>query len=140
LAVPSHGGGERYHYAEVFMNSSTQALQMVGPMYAISGILAIIGIVAMWKLFAKAGQPGWAAIIPIYNIIVFLKVVNSPWWWLLLMLIPIVNIVLLIIVSLDFGKSFGKGGAWSFFLLIVLSIIGYLILAFGKSEYKKIER
>jgi hypothetical protein len=108
--------------------------------YAVTGILAIIAVVAAWKLYSKAGQPGWAAIIPIYNIIVFLKVVNRPWWWLLLMLIPIVNIVILFIVSFDLGKSFGKGGGWSFFLLIVLSVIGYLILAFGKSEYKKIER
>jgi hypothetical protein len=122
------------------MESYDKVMQAMGPMYALSGILAIVGIVAMWKLFMKAGQPGWAAIIPIYNIIVFLKVINRPWWWLILMLIPIVNIVILIIVTIDMGKSFGKGGAWSFFLLLVLSIIGYLILAFGKSEYKKIER
>ena len=94
----------------------------------------------MWKLFLKAGQPGWAAIIPVFNVIVLLRVVNRPWWWLLLMLIPIVNIVLIIIVIFNLGKSFGKGGAWSFFLILVLSVIGYLILAFGKSEYKKIER
>jgi hypothetical protein len=118
-----------------------QAIQtMSTTVSAVGGILAIIGIVAAWKLFAKAGQPGWAAIIPIYNIIVFLKIINRPWWWLLLLCIPIVDIVILFIISFDLGKSFGKGGAWSFFLLIVLSIIGYLILAFGKSEYKKIER
>jgi uncharacterized membrane protein len=109
-------------------------------LYVASGILSLIGVVAMWKLFLKAGQPGWAAIIPIYNFIVFLRVVNRAWWWLLLMLIPIVDIVILIIVIIDFGKSFGKGGARSFLLLLVLSVIGYLILAFGKSEYKKIER
>ncbi len=118
-----------------------QAIQTMSTMVsAVGGIFAIIAIVAAWKLYLKAGQPGWAAIIPIYNIIVFLKIVNRPWWWLLLMLIPIVNIVILFIVIFDLGKSFGKGGAWSFFLLIVLSIIGYLILAFGKSQYKKIER
>ena len=122
------------------MEDYSSVMKVLGPMYAVSGILGIVGIVAIWKVFMKARQPGWAAIIPIYNIIVFLKVANRPWWWLLLMLIPIVNIVILIIVSIDMGKSFGKGGAWSFFLLLVLSIIGYLILAFGKSEYKKIER
>jgi hypothetical protein len=115
-------------------------MQAMGTVYAISGVLAIVGIVAMWKVFTKAGQPGWAAIIPIYNIIVLLKIVNRPVWWLILLFIPIVNIVILIIISIDLGKSFGKGGAWSFFLLIVLSFIGYLILAFGKSAYKKIER
>jgi hypothetical protein len=120
------------------MDQST--LQIMGVMYAITGVLAVIGIVAGWKLFVKAGQPGWAVIIPIYNIIVFLKIVNRPVWWIILMFIPIVNIVILIILAIDLGKSFGKGGAWSFFLLIVLSVIGYLILAFGASEYKKIER
>jgi hypothetical protein len=132
-------GKDRF-VVEDLMDYSSQALQVSMTLYAIVGVLAIVGIVAMWKLFSKAGQPGWAAIIPIYNVIVFLKVVNRPWWWLLLFLIPLVDIVLLFIVMFDLGKSFGKGGAWSFFLLIVLSIIGYLILAFGKSEYKKIER
>jgi hypothetical protein len=118
-----------------------QAIQTMSTMVsAVGGILAIIGIVAGWMLYVKAGQPGWAILIPIYNIIVFLKIINRPWWWLLLLCIPIVDIVFLFIIAFDLGKSFGKGGAWSFFLLIVLSIIGYLILAFGKSEYKKIER
>jgi hypothetical protein len=137
--VPSRSGGERYHYVEVSMEN--QAIQTMSTMVsAVGGILAIIGIVAGWKLYVKAGQPGWAILIPIYNIIVFLKIINRPWWWLLLLCIPIVDIVILFIIVFDLGKSFGKGGAWSFFLLIVLSIIGYLILAFGKSEYKKIER
>jgi hypothetical protein len=122
------------------MENYAAVQQAMMPVYALSGILAIVGIVAMWKLYAKAGQPGWAAIIPIYNIIVLLKIINRPWWWLLLMFIPFVNIVILIIVIFNLGASFGKSGAWSFFLLLVLSIIGFLILAFGKSEYKKIER
>jgi hypothetical protein len=127
----------------ITMDYSTQgadAMRAYAFIYPVFGIIAIVGIVAMWKLFLKAGQPGWAAIIPIFDVIVFLRVVNRPWWWLLLMLIPIVNIVLFIIVIFDLGKSFGKGGAWSFFLLLLLSVIGYLILAFGKSEYKRIER
>jgi hypothetical protein len=128
-----------YRRKEVSMDYSS-AMKVMGPVYAISGVLAIVGIVAMWKVFMKAGQPGWAAIIPIYNVIIFLKIIGRPWWWLLLMLIPFVNIVILVIATLNMGKAFGKGGAWSFFLLLVLSIIGYLILAFGKSEYKRIER
>jgi hypothetical protein len=118
----------------------SSVMQAMGVFYAISLVFGIIAIVAGWKLYAKAGQPGWAVIVPIYNIIVFLKIVNRPVWWIILMFIPFVNIVILIILAIDLGKSFGKGGGWSFFLLIVLSIIGYLILAFGKAEYKKIER
>ena len=109
-------------------------------LYAVSALVALIGVVGMWKLFLKAGQPGWAAIVPIYNVIVLLRVINRPWWWLLLLLIPIVDIVFFIIMDIDLGKSFGKGGGWSFFFLVILSIIGILMLAFGKSEYKKIER
>lgn len=117
-----------------------QFMQAFGAMYAVAGVLGIVGIVATWKIYTKAGQPGWAAIVPIYNIIVFLKVVNRPLWWIILMLIPIVNIVILFIVIFDLGKSFGKGGAFSFFMLIVLSMIGMCMLGFGKAEYKKIER
>lgn len=117
-----------------------QVSRMMTGYYVFAGLLAIVGVVAMWKVFLKAAQPGWAAIIPIYNVIVLLKTVNRPWWWLFLLLIPIVNIVILFIVMFNLGASFGKGGAFSFFLLIVLSVVGCLILAFGKSEYKKIER
>ncbi|HUW42596.1 MAG TPA: DUF5684 domain-containing protein [Rectinemataceae bacterium] len=123
-----------------YSSQTADAMRAFTVLYPIMGVVTIVGIVAMWKLFLKAGQPGWAAIIPIYNLLVFLRVVNRPWWWILLMLIPIVNIVLGIIVIFDLGKSFGKGGAWSFFLLLILSLIGCLILAFGKSEYRKIER
>jgi hypothetical protein len=130
---------EYYISMEADMDSS-QISGMMVTYEAVIGVLAIVGIVAMWKLFMKAGQPGWAAIIPIYDLIIYLKVINRPWWWIFLLLIPGVNIVILFIMSFNFGKSFGKGGAFSFFLLIVLSVIGYLILAFGKSEYKKIER
>lgn len=125
-----------YDYSAMMGDSMSQLAWM----YPVSGVFAIIGIIAMWKLFSKAGQPGWAAIIPIYNLIVLLRIVNRPWWWLLLMLVPFVNIVIAFIVIFDLGKSFGKSGVWSFFLLIVLSVIGILILAFGKSQYKRIER
>jgi hypothetical protein len=130
-------GGMSMDYTSAVL---AETMSQMAWLYVVSGIFGIVGIVAMWIIFNKAGQPGWAAIVPIYNVIVLLRVVNRPWWWILLMLIPLVNIVLMIIVIFDFGKSFGKSGAWSFFLLLLLSIIGMLILAFGKSEYKKITR
>lgn len=70
------------------------------------GVLVIAG---MWGVFSKAGQPGWAPIIPFYNTIVLLRVVGKPWWWLLLVFIPVVNIVVGVIVGVDLAKSFGKG-------------------------------
>jgi len=122
------------------MEDYSRVMQVVGPLYAVCAVVGIFVLVAMWKVYLKAKEPGWAVIVPFYNVIVMLRIVNRPWWWLLLMLVPFVNIVILIIVSIDMAKSFGKGGAWGFFLLVVLGFVGYPILAFGASEYKRIER
>ncbi len=100
--------------------------------------IAVFTIICHWKIYDKAGQPGWACIIPIYNIIVLLKIVNKPWWWLLLMLIPFVNLVLLIMVIHRLSLSFGKGG-WFTVGLIFFHVIFFAILAFDKSTYTKLE-
>jgi hypothetical protein len=99
--------------------------------------LAVIAvcIIAFWKVFTKAGQPGWAAIIPIYNLIILLKIVGRPAWWVLLMLIPIVNIVISLIVAIDVAKSFGQSPVFGVVMLWLLSIIGYLVLGFGSAKY-----
>jgi hypothetical protein len=91
-------------------------------------------IFCMWKIFVKAGKPGWAAIIPIYNIIVELEIIGRPWWWLLLMLIPLVNVVIGIIILFDLAKVFGKGTGFGFGLLF-LSFIFIPILALGDARY-----
>lgn len=96
--------------------------------------LIALMIASMWKIFTKAGKPGWACIIPIYNIIVLLDIVGKPWWWLLLMLIPIVNFVLLIWVYNLLSKSFGHGVGFTLGI-IFLGIIFIPILAFGESKY-----
>ncbi|MEK6770141.1 MAG: DUF5684 domain-containing protein [Pseudomonadota bacterium] len=92
-------------------------------------------IASFWKVFTKAGQPGWASIIPIYNFIVMLQIVGRPWWWILLLLIPIVGIVIAIIVSIDMAKSFGKGVGFGIGLAL-LGIIFYPILGFGGAKYQ----
>ena len=97
--------------------------------------ITIVSLIAWWRIFQKAGQPGWAILIPIYSAIVELKVVNKPVWWILLLLIPIVNIVILIIVALEIGKAFGKSTAFSVILLILIPI-GYLIIGFDNSQYQ----
>jgi len=93
-------------------------------------------IAGMWKVFAKAGQPGWAAIIPIYNIIVLLQIVGKPIWWIVLILIPIVNFVVLILLSMELAVCFGKSKAWGFVLLFLFGFIGYPMLGFGPDAYK----
>ena len=99
-------------------------------------VLAVIIFIfaAMWKIYVKAGQEGWEAIIPIYNTYVLLKIVGKPWWWLLLMLIPFVNIVLIIWTYNMLSKSFGKDEGFTVGLLL-LGIVFFPILGFGEAKY-----
>ena len=99
-------------------------------------VLAVVGIVAMWKVYTKANQPGWASIIPIYNIYVLLKIAGRPGWWVLLFLIPFVNIIVSLLVSIDVARAFGKSDVFGVIGLWLFSFIGYLILAFGDAQYK----
>jgi len=96
--------------------------------------LTIVMLVAYWVIFTKAGKPGWASLIPIYNVIVLLEIVGRPIWWIVLMLIPIVNLVVYAIVIMDLSTSFGKGLAFAIGL-ILLPYIFLLILAFGSAQY-----
>ena len=107
----------------------------IGVFFALIGLVfTIIFIAAGWLVYAKAGQPGWAVIIPIYNLLVMLRIVGRPWWWILLMLIPFVGFIIGIIVTIDLAKSFGRGIGFAIGL-ILLGPIFYLILAFGGSQY-----
>ncbi|PPK67485.1 DUF5684 domain-containing protein [Actinokineospora auranticolor] len=116
------------NYSTSFPTGLVVALALIGLAFA------VVGIVAMWRIFTKAGQPGWAAIVPFYNTYTLLKIVGRPGWWLALLFIPLVNIVILIIVVVDLAKAFGKGGGFAF-VLIFFSFIGMLILAFGSARY-----
>jgi len=97
-------------------------------------IVAIVELVAMWKVFVKAGKPGWAVIIPIYNVIVFLQIAGKPAWWFILYLVPVVNLVIAIIATLAFAEKFGKGAGFGIGLLL-LSFIFVPILGFGSAKY-----
>jgi hypothetical protein len=110
--------------------------QPPSPVAMIIGLLiGLLMIVAMWKVFTKAGQPGWASIIPIYNLYVWCKIVGRPWWWILLMLIPFVNFIVAIILCIDMAKSFGKGAGFGLGLAF-LGIIFLPILGFGSAQYQ----
>ena len=97
--------------------------------------LVIVSIAGIWRTYQKANQPGWAAIIPIYNVVVLLRIVGRPLWWIVLLFIPLVNIVVLILVAIDLAKAFGKSGAFAAGL-IFLSPIFYCILGFGSARYR----
>lgn len=104
-------------------------------MMIVWAVVLVVMIAAMWKVFEKAGEPGWAAIVPIYNIIVLLKIAGKPAWWLVLMLIPFVNFVVGIIVVLALAKNFGKGAGFGFGLLLLAPVF-YPMLAWGDARYQ----
>lgn len=97
-------------------------------------VILVIVIAGYWKVFEKAGKPGWAAIIPIYNIIVLLEIVGRPIWWIILLLIPFVNFIVLIMLVHGLSTSFGKGVGYTLGL-IFLPFIFMPILGFGDATY-----
>jgi hypothetical protein len=98
--------------------------------------LVILMVVAMVKIFQKAGREWWEAIIPIYNVYVMLKIVGKPGWWIVLYFIPLVNIVISIIALHALSLRFGKGAGFTVGL-IFLPIVFYPILGFGDAQYMK---
>ncbi len=99
-------------------------------------IFLLLFIIGGWKMYEKAGHPGWAILIPFYNLYILLKIAGRPGWWLILYFIPLVNFVMLIVVSIDVAKAFGQSALFGFFLLFLLGGIGYLILGFGNYRYQ----
>lgn len=118
------------------MQDSFQTSQGPGMMFwLIWGAVMIFYIASMWKVFEKAGKPGWAAIVPIYNAIVMLEIAGKPIWWIILYLIPFVNIIASIIVIHNISKNFGHDVGFTLGL-IFLSFIFWPILAWGDSQYQ----
>jgi Family of unknown function (DUF5684) len=97
-------------------------------------VLIALVIAGFWKVFTKAGQPGWGCLIPIYNAYLLCKIAGKPGWWLLLLLIPLLNIVIAIIITLGVAENFGKGIGFGLGL-IFFPFIFYPILGFGGAEY-----
>lgn len=110
-------------------------LALGGTMMLLMMAVMVVVIVGFWKVFEKAGQPGWAAIVPIYNAYILLKIAGRPGWWILLFMIPFVNFAIAIIVAIDVAKSFGQSAAFGIVLLLLLGGIGYLVLGFGNYRY-----
>ena len=114
----------------------TQEIPQVSPIAVIVGLAVWVFIIAsLWKVFTKAGQPGWACLIPIYNIYIMCKIAGKPGWWLLLMLIPFVNFIIAIMLCIAIAEKFGKGTGFGIGLAL-LGIIFFPILAFGDARYQ----
>jgi hypothetical protein len=122
--------------AQVDYSYSTEG-QPLGPLFWTCNIAFALLVWAFmwWKVFSKAGQPGWASIIPIFNAYVLCKVAGRPGWWVILTFIPLVNFIIWIILCLDVAKYFGKGAGFGIGL-ILLPIIFYPILGFGSAQYQ----
>jgi hypothetical protein len=97
--------------------------------------LLVLVIAGMWKMFEKAGQPGWGAIVPIYNLYLLLKIAGRPGWWLILMFIPCVGFIIMIVVCLDVAKNFGKDSIYGLGLAF-LGFIFFPLLGFGNAVYR----
>ncbi len=93
--------------------------------------LSILMIVSLWKIFKKAGKPGWASIIPIYNIYIMCEIVEKEWWYVLLSCVPFANIYAMIVLYNGMAKKFGKNGGFVAGM-ILLPVVFFPMLAFGK--------
>jgi hypothetical protein len=97
---------------------------------------AVFLIATKWKIFTKAGEPGWASLVPIYDVCVFLKIAGKPMWWVLILWVPILGLILAILAVIELARRFGKGGGYAVGL-IFLPIIFYPMLAFGDAKYQQ---
>ena len=121
---------------ETLATGGSNATGITGIITLIIPLAIIIFIItAMWKVFTKAGKPGWAVLIPFYNFYILLKIAGKPGWWLILLFIPIVNIIISIIAAIGIATNFGKGVGFAIGLFL-LPFIFYPILAFGSAEYQ----
>tara|TARA_Y100001968_G_C18707218_1_gene414069 strand:- start:39 stop:374 length:336 start_codon:yes stop_codon:yes gene_type:complete len=101
--------------------------------FVIIGI--IVGLISsFWILYNKAGESGWKSLIPIYNLVILLKIINKPVWWIILLIIPLVNIIVIFMINIALAKSFCKGTGFGIGL-VLLPFIFVPLLAFGDSNY-----
>lgn len=117
-----------------YSNGTSGMGAFMGFMSFIYFLAIIASIAGMWKIFQKAGEEGWKAIIPIYNLIILLKVIGKPWWWLFLFCIPLVNIYAAVMVCYLLAKSFGKDVGFAVGIFF-LGFIFIPMLGFGSARY-----
>lgn len=117
-----------------YSNGASAFGAIMGVMSFFYFIILIAIVAGMWKIFEKAGEEGWKAIIPIYNCIILLKIIGKPWWWLFLFCIPVVNIYPAVMTVYLLAKSFGKDVGFAIGLFF-LGFIFIPMLGFGSARY-----
>ena len=109
---------------------------VVGILIAVVGLAVAIAMIAgIWKVFEKAGRPGWGCLIPIYNVILLLGMAGKPIWWIVLLIIPLVSIIVVIMINLELAKNFGKSTGYGLGLAL-LPMIFYPMLGFSDARYQ----
>jgi uncharacterized membrane protein YhaH (DUF805 family) len=127
---------QTYSYSTNTSDGGGAAAAAFGGAWLLFWLAITVALIAgMWKMFKKAGEPGWAAIVPIYNSYVQLKIAGRPAWWLILLLIPFVNIVIGVLVGIDIAKRFGHSDVFGAIVCGLLGI-GYTIIGFDSSTYQ----
>lgn len=126
----------------MLLNTANVLLQQGGGPEAIILVLLVLNlavliahVAGMWKTFSKAGKPGWAAIIPIYNLYVMLKIGGNAWWWLLLLLVPFVNIYASYKLHAGVSRAFGQGIGFALGLWI-LPFVFFPLLGFSDYTHR----
>jgi hypothetical protein len=104
-------------------------------LFGFLGLAVVLMMIAsLWKVFEKAGQPGWAVLVPIYNVMTLLKMTGKPSWWLALFFVPVANFVVMILIVVALAKSFGKSTGFGLGMLF-FGFVFYPILGFGDAQY-----
>jgi hypothetical protein len=98
-------------------------------------VLTAVIFAGFWKTFEKAGEPGWAGLIPIYNLYVLVRISGNAWWWFVLFFIPVINFFATLKISIDVAGKFNKGLLFGLGLTFI-SFVFYPLLGFGDYQYQ----
>jgi hypothetical protein len=98
--------------------------------------VGLIAVAGFWRVFEKAGQPGWGCLIPIYNVVLLVRIAGKPEIWVLWAFVPVVNLVVIILVALEIAKKFGQGSGFGVGMAL-MPVIFYPILGFGNAQYQR---
>ena len=110
---------------------------LLGGAFGLFGlVIALIVIAGMWKMFEKAGEPGWAALIPIYNMFVLVKISGKELWWIVLLLLPCINFVAAVLICIEIARKFGKDTLYGVGLALV-PFVFFPMLGFGDAQYNR---
>jgi hypothetical protein len=109
-------------------------LTAIGAYASFMLVVWVVLIVSQWKIYTKAGRPGWAALVPIYNVLVLLDVAGKPGYWLLLLMIPFANIYFGVATFIGLAERFGKDTGYAIGLLL-LPFVFFPMLAFGSATF-----